>query len=39
VQRIDAIFDIERGINGLPSSQRLAIRQERAAPLVASLES
>ena len=39
VHRIDAIFDIERGINGLPSSQRLAIRQERAAPLVASLES
>jgi len=39
VRRIDAIFDIERAINGLPSSQRLTIRQQRAAPLVASLES
>ena len=39
VHRIDAIFDIERTINGLPPSQRLVIRQQRAAPLVASLES
>jgi transposase len=38
VQRIDAIFDIERAINGCPPSLRLAIRQQRAAPLVASLE-
>jgi len=38
VQRIDALFDIERGINGLPAEQRLAIRQERSAPLVATLE-
>jgi len=28
VQRIDALFDIERGINGLPAEQRLAARQE-----------
>ena len=39
VRRIDTIFDIERTINGLPPSQRRAIRQQRAAPLVASLES
>ena len=39
VHRIDAIFDIERTINGLPPSQRLAVRQQRAVPLVASLES
>ena len=39
VRRIDAIFDIERGINGLPPSQRLAVRHERVAPLIASLES
>jgi transposase len=38
VRRIDAIFDIERGINGMPPSQRLAVRRERVAPLVASLE-
>ena len=38
VQRIDALFDIERTINGLPSEQRLAIRQERSAPLVTGLE-
>jgi transposase len=39
VQRIDAIFDIERGINGLPHEQRHAIRQEQVGPLVADLES
>jgi transposase len=38
VQRIDALFDIERGINGLPIEQRLAVRQQRSAPLVAALE-
>jgi transposase len=38
VQRIDALFDIERGINGLPAQQRLAVRQEKSAPLVAALE-
>ena len=38
VQRFDALFDIERGINGLPVEQRLAVRQERSAPLVAALE-
>ena len=39
VRRIDAIFDIERGISGLPPTQRLAVRHERIAPQVASLES
>jgi transposase len=38
VQRIDALFDIEREINGLTADQRLAVRRERAAPLVAALE-
>jgi hypothetical protein len=38
VQRIDALFDIERSINGLPAEQRLAIRHQRSAPLVAALE-
>ena len=38
VQRIDALFDIERGINGLPADRRLAVRQDRSAPLVAELE-
>ena len=38
VRRIDAIFDVERGINGLPAEQRLAVRQTYVAPLVADLE-
>ena len=38
VRRIDAIFDAERGINGLPAEQRLAVRQKHIAPLVAELE-
>jgi transposase len=38
VRRIDAIFDIERGINGLPAAQRLAVRKVGVAPLVAALE-
>jgi transposase len=38
VRRIDAIFDVEREINGLAAEQRLAIRQVRVAPLVTSLE-
>jgi transposase len=37
VRRIDAIFDIERDINGLPAAHRQALRQIRAAPLVTSL--
>jgi transposase len=38
VQRIDALFDIERSINGLPAEQRLTVRQAQSAPLVAALE-
>ena len=38
VRRIDAIFDIERGINGLSPGQRLATRHEQVVPLVAELE-
>ncbi len=38
VRRIDAIFDAERTINGLPADQRLAVRQKHIAPLVAGLE-
>jgi len=38
VRRIDAIFDVERDINGLKAEQRHAVRQIRVAPLVADLE-
>ncbi|MER8727761.1 IS66 family transposase [Mesorhizobium sp. M1027] len=38
VKRIDALFDIERDINGLTEEQRLAVRQERSAPLLMKLE-
>jgi len=38
VQRIDALFDIERSINGLSADQRLAVRQEQSAPLVTALD-
>jgi transposase len=38
VRRIDALFDIEREINGRSPEQRLAARVARAAPLVAELE-
>jgi transposase len=38
VRRIDAIFDLERNINGMPEAQRLALRQTHAAPLVKELE-
>jgi transposase len=38
VKRIDALFDIERGINGQSAEERLRVRRERSAPLVAALE-
>jgi transposase len=38
VQRIDALFDIERAINGQTADERLAARQQHSAPLVADLE-
>lgn len=37
VQRIDALFAIEREINGLSAGQRLAVRAERSRPLVDAL--
>lgn len=38
VKRIDLLFDIERDINGLAATERLAVRAERSAPLLAELE-
>ncbi|MFD1508602.1 IS66 family transposase [Lacimonas salitolerans] len=37
VKRIDAIFDIEREINGMDADARLAMRQARSRPLVVEL--
>ena len=36
VRRIDALFEIERSINGRSAEQRRAVRQEFSAPLVAA---
>jgi hypothetical protein len=38
VRRIDAIFDVERSINGVPAEQRLAIRKQHVAAMVSALE-
>jgi len=38
LRRIDALFDIERAINGRPAAERLAVRQDLSAPRVAELE-
>jgi len=38
VRRIDALFEIERSINGLGTEERHRVRAERSAPLVADLE-
>jgi len=37
VKRIDAVFDLERVINGADAGTRLTVRQAEAAPLVAEL--
>jgi transposase len=37
VKRIDAVFDLERAINGADAGTRLTVRQVEAAPLVAEL--
>jgi transposase len=37
VKRIDAIFDIEREINGRSIGERLAVRRERVTPVVTDL--
>jgi hypothetical protein len=39
VKRIDALFEIEREINGRVAEERLRIRQERSLPLVNELHS
>jgi transposase len=39
VRRIDALFEIERSINGHSAERRRAVRQKLSAPLVADLES
>ena len=39
VRRIDVLFDIERGINGLAADERLRIRKEQSAPVLLELES
>ena len=38
VRRIDALFEIERSINGQSAERRQAVRQELSAPLIADLE-
>jgi len=38
VQRMNAIFDIERAINGKTADERLAVRRDKVAPLVDSLK-
>jgi len=38
VRRIDALFEIERAINGRAAEQRRIVRQELSAPLVADLQ-
>ena len=38
VKRIDALFEIERGLNGLSATDRLEGRRQQSAPLVADLE-
>lgn len=37
VQRLDAVFDIERDINGKSSAERLAVRKELSKPLIEDL--
>ena len=39
VKRLDALFDIERTINGKPAADRVAVRQEFSAPLMTELHS
>src|SRR5882672_730946 len=38
VRRMDALFEIERGINGVAAAERLRIRKEQSAPLLGALE-
>jgi transposase len=38
VKRIDVLFDIERGINGQSTEERLRVRKEQSAPALTALE-
>jgi transposase len=38
IERIDALFTIEREVNGKPPDERQRVRQERSRPLVEALE-
>jgi transposase len=38
VRRIDALFEIERSINGKGANERLAVRRDKSRPLVEELE-
>ena len=38
MKRIDALFDIEREINGKSADRHRVVRRERSAPLVAELK-
>ena len=38
MRRIDAIFNAERAINGVPAAERHAVRQQTVAPLVGELD-
>ncbi len=38
VKRMDELFAVEREVNGRPAAERLAMRRERSAPIVAALE-
>jgi transposase len=38
VRRIDALFDIERAINGMSAEERLRVRKEQSASLLTALE-
>jgi len=37
VQRLDALFDLERAINGQPAAERVAMRQQHSRPLMDEL--
>jgi hypothetical protein len=37
VKRLDALFEVERSINGKPAADRLAVRKELSAPILAEL--
>jgi transposase len=38
LEDIDVLFDIERGINGLAADERVRIRKQQIAPILAELE-